>query len=184
MIRRILLAVFLILIGLGVWAFLSIAAIDQKETDVSTRFHDVISFYISLRPQYIEPLLNIPTMDRSVRAELQQLADHLRSMEKMSSADEQYESLLSLQRDMNSFFKNPALDGSMTSDRHFTEWNTEVGRLGKANPLLYQYNSALVIYNQARGSVVGRLMNFKVHWDHPEYLNIDGTTEVETHILF
>lgn len=184
MVRRIILVVFLILIGIGVWIFFRISAIDQAERDVSTRFDAVVSFYVNIRPQYLEPLLNISDGTESNRKDLTSLADHLEALGKIADADERHEKLIAVQREMNAIFQGASLSATITSDRHFIEWNKEASSRGHASKLLYEYNMALAAYNAVKKSTIGRLMDFWPHWNHHEFLSVDGTTQAETTIHF
>lgn len=184
MVRRIILVLLLVVVGVGVWIFFRVSAIDQAEGEVSSQFHAVLLFYTNIRPQYIEPLLNLPDADASVHADLQNLATHLKELEGTTGTGEQHDHLVSVQREMNTFFKNPALSESVTADAHFIEWNTEASSRGAASALLYRYNTALAAYNAARKTSIGRLMDYWPHWSRSDYLSTDGTTQQETKILF
>lgn len=182
--HRIFLLFVVIVFGGLFWVYQISSSINRAEGEVLARFQQVVSIYADMRLKYIEPLLNIPDVPEADRSDLIAIRDHLQSIDETVLPDDQYESLITLQKEMTVFFQNTSLSERLTADSYFIEWRKECSNLGEVRSLLFAYNTALAFYNGALKSPVGRLKSLQKHWDHPEFIGVDGTTERETKIIF
>ena len=181
---RIFLVAAVIFAGLAIWVWFAAHQIVQLQRNVDARFHLVVQYYVDMRQEYVDPLQNLPGITDDDLRGLKSISAHLSDLATTQSSDDQYDKLLAVQHEMIAFFTKPGMSEILTTDVHYSQWNTGATNSGQSSLLLNEYNQALMEYNVAMKSAIGRVMLYWPHWNHPEYISVDGKTQKATLIKF
>lgn len=182
--RRILIALGIVVVLVLGWLFIELSRVLQAESDVKTRFHDIVVYYVSMDQDYVIPLLNTGILDGANRDALVGIDDAMKDLGSTPDADAQYDKLIALQKRIIPFLATTTFPETFMTDNRLTQWNKNATNLGQASNIIRSYNEALSAYNARIRSAAGKLAGLWKRWGHHQYLSIDGTLEDETVVSF
>ncbi len=183
--KKILLVLGVVLIGLAIWVTIGISRVVRAEQDVMGRFHEVVQYYVSMDQEYVLPLLSASGGLIGVDLEkLQTIDRQMRDLGSTVNTDEQYDKLLMMQRTIIPFLSTVPFPETFQAAALYQEWSQNCTNLGKASGLIKTYNEALSLYNARLSSNAGKLAGLWKRWEHHQYLSIDGSLQDETQISF
>ncbi len=184
MLRRFLIILAVVLVALGIWAWMSASSIIRAERDLEAKFNAVVTHYVDMKLSYVDPLLRLSSITEQDKAVLTKIGDDLSALATANGVDAKHQQLLASQRSIIQAFTSGVLSEKITIDPHYLEWNTQASNSGKASDLILQYNRALNVYNVGMRSVIGSLMKHLTKWTNTEYISIDGKTTDGTIVSF
>lgn len=184
MLRRIILIVIVIIIAVGIWFWFTANEVIRSERDVEAKFNDIVTYYVQMNKQYVNPLAQIPSLPDAERISLEKISQDLSSLGGAGGTDDRYKQLLVSQQAIIQYFSVPGINELVSADPHYSEWNTNATSRGEASALILNYNQSLARYNAQRNTVVGKLMTNWTKWPYPEYLSPDGKTATSSIIRF
>lgn len=185
MLRRILIVLGIILIGVIVWLWIGVSRVINAEHDVMVRFHDVVQYYVSMDQDYVVPLLaSSGQLSAGDTTALRSIDKQMRDLGSIVSTDDQYDKLLVLQKAVIAFVGTSGYPEAFANDARYQQWNKNSTNLGQASVFVKSYDEALSLYNARLNSTAGQLAGLWKRWAHHQYLGIDGSLQNETRISF
>lgn len=182
--RRFLLVIGAIIIGVIVWLSIGVSQVISAENDVKTRFRDIVDFYISMDQTYVTPLMTDETLQEGDKKALEDISEKMKELANTSNIDQQYEKLLLVQKAIISFVGSGSYPEKFSADSRFSDWSKNATNLGIASSKIRLYNEALSSYNARFKSTAGQLSTIWNRWNFHKYLGINGEQEEETIITF
>lgn len=176
--------IIVILAAVGIWLYFGISSVVSAERDLLGRLNDTAKFYISMDADYVQPLRENSALPEGDKSALVDISAKLQALAQSRDAGEQFKNLIIIQRAMIGFFSTTVLPDEFVADSRYVNWNKNASNFGEASRYIYNYNTALSLYNARLNSPAGKIASFWHTIEQRSYISIDGSLQDQTHVSF